>query len=109
MNALQDLDATQALRYLPRLQVIDVRQPEEFAGALGHLPGALCIPLAQLGGQLAQLDRDAEILVVCRSGARSRSGGEALLAAGFSRVFNLVGGMMRWIALGLPVEEGAAS
>src|SRR5438477_12157164 len=78
------------------LQILDVREPAEFNGPLGHIPGAKLIPLGQLSGRLAELSRDQPIVAVCRSGARSAQATEILCSAGFIQVANLPGGMLRW-------------
>ena len=102
------LDARQAQRDLGQYHVIDVREPHEFDGPLGHIDGAQLIPLGQLPGAVHRLDPSRRTLVVCRSGGRSARGCDVLAAAGFGEVFNLDGGMNRWSSLGLPVHDGEA-
>jgi rhodanese-related sulfurtransferase len=82
-------------------RVLDVRRGPEWED--GHIAGATHIPLAQLPGRLAELDRDAEWAIVCASGFRSSIAASILLAAGFTRVINLSGGMGSWQAAGMPV------
>jgi len=77
-------------------QVIDVRSPREFQGALGHLPDAVLAPLPKLQEQAASWQRNTPILVVCRSGNRSVQGCTMLSEMGFTDVTNLVGGMRAW-------------
>ncbi len=84
----------------PRVQVLDVREPEEFAHGLGHIEGALLVPLGQLDARLAELPRGRPIVTVCRSGARSARAAAMLGKAGFAEVANLRGGMLRWRAEG---------
>ena len=55
----------------PRLQIVDVREASEFNGALGHVPGAVLMPLQGLPQHCAELDSDRPVVTVCRSGARS--------------------------------------
>lgn len=88
------------------VQLIDVREPNEFSGPLGHIEGAKLIPLAQLSKRSAELDRDRPVITVCRSGARSAQAVVLLQKEGFSAVANLAGGMLRWRAAGYPVEDG---
>ena len=83
-----------------KVQVVDVREPEEFAHGLGHIQGALLLPLGQMEGRLAELPRDKPIVAVCRSGARSARAAVMLGKAGFGEVANLRGGMLRWRAEG---------
>jgi sulfur dioxygenase len=86
--------------------VVDVREPEEFVGPLGHVRGALLIPLDLLELRLPKLAGyvDREIVVVCRAGARSASACAMLERAGFARVANLAGGMLAWKDSDLPVQ-----
>jgi glyoxylase-like metal-dependent hydrolase (beta-lactamase superfamily II)/rhodanese-related sulfurtransferase len=88
------------------VQLIDVREADEYSGPLGHINGARLIPLAQLERRSAELDRERPIITVCRSGARSAQAAVLLQKAGFSAVANLAGGMLRWRAAGYPVEDG---
>ncbi len=77
--------------------ILDVRTPEEFNGPLGHIPGAVQIPVQQLEdriGELAQY-KDKDILVYCRSGHRSVRGTKILLKAGY-KATNMLGGMKAW-------------
>jgi molybdopterin/thiamine biosynthesis adenylyltransferase/rhodanese-related sulfurtransferase len=76
------------------LDLIDVREPAEWE--LAHLAGARLVPLGMLAESIATLDRDREIVVMCRSGQRSASAARQLHAAGFHRVKNLAGGLLRW-------------
>ncbi len=85
-----------------KVQVVDVRESEEYTQGLGHIEGALLVPLGQLEGRLAELPRDRPIVTVCRSGARSARAAAMLGKAGFAEVANLRGGMLRWRAEGLP-------
>ncbi len=90
-----------------QVQLIDVRENEEFCGPLGHIRGAKLIPLGELGARLAELDRDRPIVTVCRSGARSAQATVLLQKAGFDRVANLAGGMLHWRGNGHAVEGGS--
>jgi sulfur dioxygenase len=87
--------------------VLDVREPEEFTGELGHVEGALLVPLDALASRLPKLVgyTDREVVVVCRAGARSGSAAVILRHGGFARVANLDGGMLAWVAARLPVQR----
>jgi glyoxylase-like metal-dependent hydrolase (beta-lactamase superfamily II)/rhodanese-related sulfurtransferase len=87
--------------------LLDVREPEEFVGELGHVAGSLLVPLDALEHRLPKLAGyvDHDVVVVCRAGARSASAGAILRRAGFRRVYNLTGGMLAWHAAGLPVQR----
>jgi glyoxylase-like metal-dependent hydrolase (beta-lactamase superfamily II) len=89
-----------------RVQVIDVREPEEFDGALGHIKGAKLIPLGSLVERISAISKDTPAVMVCRSGARSAQATVMLRNAGYGKVANLAGGMLRWRGQRLPVEGG---
>ena len=107
---LESMDANAVSRWLSEAKpplVVDVREPEEFVGELGHVPGSLLVPLDALQQRLPKLlgyvERD--IVMVCRAGARSATAGAILRGAGFRRIVNLEGGMLAWSAAGLPVQR----
>ena len=85
--------------------VIDVREPDEFTGALGHIATARNIPVAELNSRLAELAglEAAPIVLVCRTDKRSAAAAHTLREAGFSQVSVLRRGMERWNEAGLPV------
>jgi glyoxylase-like metal-dependent hydrolase (beta-lactamase superfamily II)/rhodanese-related sulfurtransferase len=90
------------------LQILDVREPQEFTGPLGHIRGAILIPLGELAERAGELARDRPIVAVCRAGSRSAQATAILREAGFADIANLAGGMLRWRAEGHAVEGGSA-
>ncbi|CAN5126437.1 MBL fold metallo-hydrolase [soil metagenome] len=90
------------------IQIIDVREAQEFTDTLGHIRGARLLPLSELSARIGEIDRDRPVVAVCRSGARSAQATVMLQKAGFKDVANLAGGMLRWRAAAMPVEDGAA-
>jgi len=92
--------------HLHDVQIVDVREPDEFNGALGHVPGAMLIPLGMLLERKSALAPEKPVVVVCRSGARSAQATVLLGKAGFEKVANLSGGMLRWRAQRFAVEGG---
>ena len=92
--------------HLRDVQVVDVREPAEFNGPLGHVPGAQLIPLGTLKDRIPHLQKSPPLVMVCRSGARSAQATVLLGKAGFDQVANLSGGMLRWRAQRLAVEGG---
>ncbi len=88
--------------------VLDVREPEEFVGPLGHVPGARLLPLGELPARIDSLPVDRPIVTVCRTGARSAQAAVLLQRAGIERVANLAGGMVRWVAQRYPIDRAAA-
>jgi len=89
--------------------VVDVRTPEEFAK--GHLRDAKHIPLADLATRIGELDKSKakQIIVVCQSGNRADKAVKQFLAAGFTEVVSLEGGITAWEAAGLPTVSTTAS
>ena len=79
--------------------VLDVRTEQEYYGPLGHIEGAILIPINELENRLIELDKykDDTIYVVCRSGNRSEFGKDILNDNNFTAV-NVDGGMLEWKA-----------
>jgi glyoxylase-like metal-dependent hydrolase (beta-lactamase superfamily II)/rhodanese-related sulfurtransferase len=92
--------------HLREVRVIDVREPDEYDGPLGHIPGAEPIPLGTLAARAAEIPKDLPLIAVCRAGGRSAQATVILKKAGIDRVANLAGGMLRWRAQHLVVEGG---
>ena len=90
------------------VQILDVREPSEFDGPLGHIHNARLIPLGELAERAGELAHDRPIVAVCRAGSRSAQATVILREIGFSDVANLAGGMLRWRAEGHIVEGGSA-
>ena len=84
--------------------LVDVRPAEVFAKQ--HLPGAINIPMAELGQRQSELptDRTAAIVTVCNRGNMSISGMLVLQSLGFGNVRSLNGGTIGWADAGLPTE-----
>jgi sulfur-carrier protein adenylyltransferase/sulfurtransferase len=76
------------------IDLVDVREPGEWE--IARLPGARLVPLGQLSASMATLDSARDIVVMCRSGQRSANAARQLQAAGFRKVKNLAGGILRW-------------
>ncbi len=94
--------------HTPEVQILDVREPGEFTGPLGHIAGAILIPLGELAGRAGELSRDRPIVAVCRAGSRSAQAISILQQNGFTDLANLTGGMLRWRAEAHPVEGGSS-
>lgn len=87
------------------VRVIDVREPGEFTDELGHIERAELVPLGTVSVAAERWAKDADLVIVCRSGRRSGEAARVLALAGFTRVVNMVGGMLAWNAAGLPVMQ----
>jgi len=91
----------------PAPLLLDVREPEEYTGELGHIPSSQLIPLKELSQRVSELNAysDMPIIVVCRAGVRSTTAAAMLTGMGFSQVLNLKGGMLDWNDEGFAVER----
>ena len=83
--------------------LLDVREPDEFAAY--RIEGAKLIPMRTIPARLHEIDRKADVVMICRSGARSYHAGMFLKQNGFERVYNLAGGVIAWSQ---DVERAAA-
>ncbi|WP_188568057.1 MBL fold metallo-hydrolase [Undibacterium terreum] len=107
-SGVWEIEPMALLEHAATLQIVDVREAPEFIDRLGHLPGAQLVPLSQLMDRLGELDRERPVVAVCRSGVRSAQASVLLSKAGFGKVANLAGGMLRWRAEALPVASDSA-
>lgn len=130
-NGMLALAATAALMFLPRLirrfkaglmitpqmlrelqaagniAVVDVREPADFDGETGHVPGALNLPLGELDKRLGELDqwRKDGVVLICRTQVRSGQAARLLAKHGFSGLRVVRGGMLAWRELGYPADR----
>ncbi len=103
-----ELTAAWLAEHASEVLVLDVREPDEFRGELGHIAGAELSPLQTLEARAAALPKQRPVVTVCRSGGRSGKAALALQRLGFDRVASLAGGMLDWNARRLPVELGGS-
>jgi rhodanese-related sulfurtransferase len=84
--------------------VLDVRNPDEYVGELGHIPGSVLIPVAELSRRLSELQscRDRWVICMCKAGGRAHTAAGILMQAGFPLVVSVAGGMTRWNELKYP-------
>lgn len=88
----------------PDLLILDVRETNEYAES--HLYNATLIPLGQIDSRISELlpYNNSEILVYCRTGARSAQASQNLAGNhNFTKIFNMLGGITDWISAGHPV------
>lgn len=102
-----EIDIAQAHERLLQDEAVflNVRSQEEWDAL--HIPNTTLIPLDQLPSRLGELPRERDIVVVCRSGNRSRQGRDVLTRAGFTRVTSMAGGVSAWRAAGYSLEAGS--
>lgn len=105
LPSVSDVLCEEVARKTDAVHLIDVRLPDEYTGDLGHIPGAKLITLNMIPDRLGELPKDEPILFICRSGARSARAAAFAIGNGFTHVYNLKGGMIRWNELGLAVEH----
>lgn len=89
--------------------ILDVRTPAEFVGELGHIKGAILVPVQELDkrvGELAGYKKNHRVIAVCRSGHRSQQAVSILKASGFDAI-DMAGGMNAWNGEKLPVTRSA--
>jgi thioredoxin len=84
--------------------VIDVREPDEYIE--GHVTGAPLIPVGDVVERVDEIPAEGEVLIICKSGARSRRVAEFLRGQGVDAI-NVGGGTMAWIDAGHPITVGA--
>lgn len=90
--------AKQRIEQNDKIVILDVRTQEEFAQ--GHLPNAVLLPVDLIEAQSAEVakilpDKDAEILVYCRSGKRAHRASQALVDMGYTNIVH-IGGIIDW-------------
>jgi len=95
-GASWDITATELAERVKtnHLKLVDVREPHELE--ISRLPDATNIPLGQLAARLSELDSAEDMVLFCKSGARSTRALELLTSAGFKKVKNLKGGINAW-------------
>lgn len=88
---------------LPNLVILDVRYQCEYD--MGHLSGAILIPLSELETRVGELEehKNHEIIVYCKSGYRSQIACEIFVKYNFTKVYNMLGGILAWIDAGYPI------
>lgn len=110
LNEVRQIAAEDLRRWLdsPTPPVLlDVREPSEYSGQMGHIPGSHMIPLSELVQQADALavHKDKVVICICRAGVRSTTAAAILTGLGFEQVSNLKGGMLDWSDKGFTVVE----
>jgi sulfur-carrier protein adenylyltransferase/sulfurtransferase len=99
----RDVTPQQLASTTVRPRLVDVREPHEFTGELGHVEGAELVPMNSAVEASKTWDRDVDVVLICRSGNRSGRVAAALTSMGFKGLMNLSGGMLAWNAASLPI------
>lgn len=93
-NVINNEELEKKLESNDHIVVLDVRETAEYA--FNHIPNAISIPLGELEDRLNELNKEDEIIVVCRTGNRSDLAAQKLAEKGFDKVINVVPGMSQW-------------
>jgi len=83
--------------------LVDVRESWEFG--MGHIPGALHIPLDELRERVDEIPTDKPVVIVCEHGIRSVIAAQFVAQRGHEGVYNLLGGTSEWRMRGLPLDR----
>lgn len=83
--------------------VVDVREADEYVE--GHVPGATFAPMSRIAQHLADIPRDRDVYVICRSGGRSLAMADLMTAQGI-RAISVDDGTLGWVNRGLEVTTG---
>jgi rhodanese-related sulfurtransferase len=101
IDQLEPQDVWQSLREFD--YILDVRRMDEFNAELGHIEGAELITIDEsFASRMESFPRNSRYVFVCRSGGRSARAARIALDMGFTRVANLLGGMLKWKEQSLP-------
>lgn len=100
-----DVTAEEVSSNAQNLTLIDVRQPEEYTGELGHVHNAQLVVLGELPNHIRNIPTDKPIVFICRSGMRSAQASAYAHSLGITNTFNMLGGMLQWNKLSLPIEK----
>lgn len=99
---LSPKEVAELIRTAGKLQLVDVRQPEEHREA--RIPGSRLMPLGTLDLRLQELDKKNPLLFYCAAGGRSGRALEYARQMGYENSAHLQGGIGAWMMQGLPVE-----
>ncbi len=107
IGAYEDVSVDEAYNMIKKAQtgivVLDVRNQSEYN--LGHLYGAVLIPVYELEERISELQEyvNDPIIVYCKAGSRSHVACEILVSHGFTKVYNMLGGITAWMNAGYPI------
>jgi rhodanese-related sulfurtransferase len=102
-SAPSEITVAQAYeKYQQGVFFLDVRTQDEWDQM--HIAKSTLIPLDELPNRLNEVPKDQDVVVICRSGVRSKEGVTVLRNAGYTRVVCMTGGLLAWKAAGYPLE-----
>ena len=106
ITGVPEVDPSWVADTLGTMRLVDVRQPDEYIGELGHIDSAQLVPLNTLEAFASEWDPHEPVILICRSGGRSGRAAHILENHGFSKVASMKGGMKRWREEGRAVVGG---
>jgi molybdopterin/thiamine biosynthesis adenylyltransferase/rhodanese-related sulfurtransferase/molybdopterin converting factor small subunit len=98
VNQATEITSVELKKRLDRgdaIKIVDVREPNEYQ--INRIPGSQLIPLGDIPKRFEELNKNDELVVQCKSGARSAKAADFLRSVGFTRVLNLKGGILDWV------------
>ena len=104
-NHVFDVEPQEVFELKGQVKLVDVRRPDELTGELSHIEGVTHIVLDELGSRLSEIPKDETVIFVCRSGQRSASATDFAQSQGYKEVYNMLGGMIKWNELKLPIAR----
>ncbi len=106
MYGIKEINASELSKQLDdipdKIRLIDVRTPAEVAR--GKISGSENLPLHVIPLKVEELDSDETIVFYCQTGARSAQACAFMTSKGVENCYNLRGGIVTWVQMGLPVE-----
>ena len=103
--AVKDVTPDDLKANIEKVHVIDVRRPDEWDGELGHIEEAELLVLDTLPERFADLPKDETIVFICRSGNRSAQASQFCIDQGFTKTYNMAGGMLLWNEKEYPIVK----
>lgn len=107
LRDVKDISPKEAQLFIEQKKafILDVREQNEYDA--GHVANSILIPLGQLNERVAELEefKGRDLVVICRGGKRSATACWQLGQQGFSKVYNIAGGIIAWHKAELPVEQ----
>ena len=101
VNEIDSESLSQRLADANDVLLVDIRTPAEIAQ--GMIPDALQLPMHLIPLRMDEIPKDRDVVIYCRSGARSYQACGYLMQQGYGRVLNLRGGIIAWARHGLPI------
>lgn len=102
---ISDVTPQEVFDHASELTLIDVREDSEYVGELGHASGTKLINLSKIPENLSALPKGKPIVFLCRSGARSAQAASLAAQQGIEHAYNMIGGMLLWNQMQLPIEK----